>query len=139
MKRGLLVLVGLAATLSVSASLPTTPALAQSGSCGGRLVELFPMVVDKQRVGELQLYYNSSNGMNCAIFAHGGPMWGVRTQTSVSLQLQKPHSGSVQDEDPYKYMAGPVRIYGRNRCVRATGGMVYRGVYRNLVSSARCG
>lgn len=119
-------------------------AIAQT--CGGNLVDqrniyLNPGAANQTKIGELQLYYNPQNGNNCAQVKHGGPTWGVKLWTAVSLGrcenrqdrvCNHNQSGNVPgqfqvDIGEYIEYAGPVRLHTPNSCVRAAGYIQYQG------------
>ncbi|WP_436492268.1 hypothetical protein [Actinokineospora sp. HUAS TT18] len=70
-------------------------------------------------IAHVEVYYSSaSNGTNCAIVRHAGPLVGVATMTYVSLEFSTGTQGTVYDFGNYEYFAGAIRKYGtNNRCV----------------------
>jgi hypothetical protein len=116
-------------------ALPVATAFAQSGQCGGNLIAHRPITMPNgTRIGELQLYYNPSNGRNCARTVKGGPAWGVPSITAVSLARCRNRSDRECgidlrfDVQPYyRHFAGPVRVPARNSCIRAAGYIDFRG------------
>jgi hypothetical protein len=69
--------------------------------------------------GDVYLYYNESNGYNCAftekLIDRGMP-------TPVSVRLCRQSDGHcVSDSGNYRYYAGPVYLYAANTCVRWGG------------------
>ncbi|MCC4587297.1 hypothetical protein LL962_09310 [Xanthomonas sp. NCPPB 1067] len=121
---------------------------AHADGCGGNLIDHKPVRIAGERVGELQLYYNGGNGRNCAVFAHLGPTRGKPLMTSVEVYVCKPNRNNCgvwqwdpwwdRDDDIYSYQAGPVRIDGRNKCVRAMGYLEYKGETAVAVSDVHC-
>src|SRR5437879_363469 len=58
-----------------------------SSHCGslGNLIESDGIYAYGTRVGELDVYYNSSTGYNCAYTKSGGPAWGVAKYMAVGI------------------------------------------------------
>ncbi|MCC8539356.1 hypothetical protein ACDH70_05785 [Xanthomonas axonopodis pv. poinsettiicola] len=121
---------------------------ARADGCGGNLIDHKPVSIAGERVGELQLYYNSGNGRNCAVFAHLGSTRGKPLLTSVEVYVCKPNRTNCgvwqwdpwwdRDDGTYAYQAGPVRIDGRDKCVQAMGYLDYRGQTAVAVSGVHC-
>lgn len=118
----------------IEQEVPGTPALAED--CGGNLIFRKAAIVGGTVVGELVVYYNSSNGNNCARFNHLGPSYGVTKYTDVQLKkcsTTSPGSGcgTVLDIDynfgQFAYHAGPVRVYAPRNCVTASGLIAWNG------------
>jgi len=110
------------------------PALAED--CGGNLIFRKAAIVNGTVVGELVVYYNSSNGNNCARFNHLGPSYGVTRYTDVLLKkcsTTNPGNGcgTVLDigynSGQFAYYAGPVRVYSPRNCVTASGLIAWNG------------
>ncbi|MGV4985761.1 hypothetical protein ACWC0C_47635 [Streptomyces sp. NPDC001709] len=89
-------------------------------------------------IGELTVYYNSSNGgTNSACLYHRGKTSGVASLTDVVISKCSQTSGSgkpcseiAQDRDTGQYSsyAGPVGVTGTaNNCVAVHGFIEYRG------------
>ncbi|MET7893632.1 hypothetical protein [Streptomyces mirabilis] len=90
-------------------------------------------------IGELVIYYNSSNGgTNSACFYHRGVSYGVAADTSIQIlrcsqtsgtgNVCNPTASSLDDRGSYSYQAGPVGVTGTaSHCVSATGGIVWGG------------
>jgi hypothetical protein len=106
------------------------------------------------KIGELDVYYNSSTGDNCAEFQSLGSSRGVAKNMYVSITVcQQTTSSSTctpisssnatrSDNGTYQYYAGPVGVYGAGHCIRSSGGMVWKGVtYQTATSPAasHCG
>jgi hypothetical protein len=99
-------------------------------------------------IGYLNVYYNSSNGYNCAEVTSASSTYGVSkgmmaaimvcTQTSPSstctqYSSSKPYTDA--DENYYSYYAGPVGVYGVNHCIQAWGYIEWGGVNRYVETS----
>jgi hypothetical protein len=90
-------------------------------------------------VGELTIYYNSTNGgTNSACFYHRGAAYGVAATTEVQTFRCAERSGEGQactatasssvDRGSYRYYAGPRGVTGTaNYCVAAYGEIVWGG------------
>ncbi|MGW6647448.1 hypothetical protein [Streptomyces iakyrus] len=132
-RRALVLLASLAALMSANLLAPT-PAQAAT-SCSGTVTHSQPIKIPGRStvVGELTIYYNSSNGgTNSACFYHRGPSYGVAAKTYVAIYRCAQTSGEGQtcrnttagdiDEGKYSYQAGPVGVTGTaNYCVGAQG------------------
>jgi hypothetical protein len=112
---------------------------AQADDCGGNLIFRKAAIAGGTVVGELVVYYNPSNGNNCARFNHLGPAYGVTTYTEVKLvkcSTVNPGSGCGTalviniDPDQYAYHAGPIRVYSPQNCVTAEGRIHWNGADR---------
>lgn len=91
-------------------------------------------------VGELVIYYNSTNGgTNSACFYHRGVSSGVSAETYVYIMRCSQKSGEGQrckiaapggsDWGKFAHYAGPVGVTGTAKyCVAAIGWIVWRGV-----------
>ncbi|MEU7898720.1 hypothetical protein AB0B45_38420 [Nonomuraea sp. NPDC049152] len=125
-----------AVTALAATTLTALPAVAATGYtpegvCGsgfGRVTDGTRAVVDDNGTvfGHVYLLYNARTGENCTVTIKskyvGEPTW-----TGVNLirqGLDKP-----QDAGYYKYYAGPVKAYGKGRCV----------AFQGLVSGMRAG
>ncbi|MCP3058115.1 hypothetical protein LXT21_04930 [Myxococcus sp. K38C18041901] len=109
---------------------------AQAADCGGNLIFRKAAFAGGTVVGELVVYYNPSNGNNCARFNRLGPAYGVMTYTEVQLtkcSTVNPGSGCgaalaiIVDADQYAYYAGPVRVNSPRNCVTAEGRINWNG------------
>ncbi|MGI3203002.1 hypothetical protein ACRJ4W_41080 [Streptomyces sp. GLT-R25] len=116
----------------------STPAQAAT-SCSGTITHSENIRIPGRDtiIGELVIYYNSSNGgTNSACFYHRGPSVGVKAETYVRIMRCSQRSGegercdgtvqSRADEGNYAYHAGPVGVTGTaNYCVAAIGWIVW--------------
>src|SRR5262245_45255315 len=131
---GASLLIGLGAFGSSSAG-------AASGNCPGTLIESRPLVVNKKKVGELDVYYNSATGKNCARMNHAGSTWGKKLTTRVWIGIcseTKPSNGTCHydastdavDKGDYRYYAGPVttKVSAAGKCIAASGYLWIVGV-----------
>ncbi|GAA2417755.1 hypothetical protein [Nonomuraea africana] len=115
---------GAAATLiAATAFIATTPATAaQAGAygCSGGLVRSWTLNNGLEiPVSRLHLYYDSRTGYNCAVNVWTSTA-GDKGRISVSIR-SKTDSATKSDSGNYRKYAGPVKTYGKDRCVRVTG------------------
>ncbi|MFF8725668.1 hypothetical protein ACF073_04145 [Streptomyces sp. NPDC015171] len=149
-RRPVVLLTTLATLVGVN-MLISTPAQAAT-SCSGTITysENIPYPATGEIVGQLTIYYNSSNGgTNSACFQHRGPAYGVATETFVHIIRCSEKSGEGQlchgvdsdtDEGKYAYQAGPVGVTGTaNYCVAAVGSITWRGVTLGRYDAKRRG
>lgn len=147
--RRLLLAGGLAvlAALAVFSIADSPSAAAASGSCSGSLIESRNMNVGGKKVGELDVYYNSATGKNCARMNHAGSTWGKKHMTRVWIGIcrERKPGGKVCHYNPktddvdkgrYSYYAGPVttKTSARGRCIAASG-YLWIGGKRHTVST----
>lgn len=118
----------------------------------GALIETDPITAGKTTIGYLNMYYNSSNGYNCAETTSASSTYGISkymmvalyvcTQTSPSStctfrSFDSPYFDS--DSDEYRYYAGPAGVYGKSRCIGAEGEVEYNGTVYTTYSSPHAG
>ena len=138
-----------AALLAVALACVAAPAGARSDSCKGTLVESQPMKGDKgKKIGELDVYYDSATGKNCAKLNHAGRTWGKRLKTRVWIGIcsettpndhtchYDPKTDSRQ-VGPFKYFAGPVttKKSAAGHCITATGDIWTKNGKKHSVST----
>jgi hypothetical protein len=123
-----------ASLLGVLAATGASSAGAAGGRCAGALIESRDLIVNKAKVGELDVYYNRATGKNCAKMNHAGRTWGKRHLTRVWIGIcserrpgnkvchYDPRTDAV-DKGRYSYYAGPVttKVAARGRCIAASG------------------
>ncbi|MGW3458059.1 hypothetical protein ACWDE9_00240 [Streptomyces olivaceoviridis] len=139
-RRALVLLTALATLIGVNL-LISTPAQAAT-SCSGTITHTETFSYPGEGViGELTIYYNSSNGgTNSACFYHRGRAYGVAADTYVYIMRCSQTSGEDQpckstfpggtDRGNYAYQAGPVGVTGTaNDCVAAVGWIVWHGAF----------
>jgi hypothetical protein len=136
---------GLAVAMQASAAAPPSdiagPA-ALATACSGTLIESRNLMYGTTKIGELDVYYNSSTSRNCARMNHAGPTGGKYSNTYVFIAVcyenvgggnctSVPGSGD-DDFGSYAYYAGPVttQASSRGRCIVATGYITYAGYNR---------
>ncbi|MCU7826524.1 hypothetical protein [Kitasatospora sp. DSM 101779] len=137
LRRVLAVFAGVALLAGVSLFASSTAQAATS--CSGTVTYDRTVSHDGSAIGELVIYYNSSNGgTNSACFYHRGASYGVSATTGVEIYrcLQKSGTGggctvdatSRTDKGSFAYNAGPVGVTGTaNYCVYAYGSIVWAG------------
>lgn len=118
-------------------------------SCSGTITYHQSVSHNGSAIGELVIYYNSSNGgTNSACFYHRGASYGVSATTSVEIYrcLQKSGTGggctvdasSRIDKGSYAYNAGPVGVTGTaDYCVYAYGYVNWAGHEYSVSSGTR--
>jgi hypothetical protein len=138
------------ALLAAALIAPATAAWAgDSGSCSGTLVIHKNLNYSGTKIGELDVYFNSSTGVNCAKMNHGGPTWGVARETWAYIGKceETNPTGTChlvtddKDLDPdARYYAGPVSVNAGNHCITASGYIYWQGAPRrvNTASTAAC-
>jgi hypothetical protein len=138
-------LIAALATVAV-ATAGSSPAGAAAG-CAGSLIESRALNVGGKKVGELDVYYDSASGKNCAKMNHAGSTWGKRLKTRVWVGIcaERRPGASVCHYDAktdavdlgnYEYYAGPAttKTSARGRCIAASGYLWIGGV-RHVVST----
>jgi len=81
------------------------------------------------KIGELDIYYNSSNGYNCAYTRRTADMAAKSMDMQVTISsCQETTAGggctatnTVTDDGMYSEYAGPVGVYAKGHCIAATG------------------
>lgn len=119
---------------------PSAQAVPTAISCSGTITANYPVSYPGDGVvGNLTVYYNSTNGgTNSACFHHVGKSYGVASLTFIQIHKCAETSGEGRsctlraadtDHGKYAYHAGPVGVTGTaNNCVMVEGYMYYRGV-----------
>ncbi|CNG82679.1 Uncharacterised protein [Mycobacterium tuberculosis] len=143
-KRAVSIVAAMAAVAGISAvAAPAASASGGYGSCGSgyHLIDTYPLRLEKgANTGgaKILLYYNSSNGYNCAITQTTGASFG-RSHQKIGVELTSSEGffasrRSRSDEGQYRYYAGPVSVLGRDRCIDVSGWLSYYTPYGTLVS-----
>ncbi|HTI15218.1 MAG TPA: hypothetical protein VL461_11730 [Dictyobacter sp.] len=116
----------------------------------GSLIESDKIYAGSTLLGYLNIYYNSSNGYNCAETTSASATYGVSKfmfvdlfvckQTSASsncdlLGTSKPYDDT--DSGSYAYYAGPVGVYGKGHCIGASAQI--EGAAINTGGASHCG
>ena len=112
--------VGLAAGASPAAAAnPYTP----GEVCGAGYAYVHHIDIATPKVwAKVYLMYNSSSGNNCVVTIKTQDI-GTATYTNAVLKVRRTDGSVVTGSDPgsFKYYAGPVKLYGRDRCVQFGG------------------
>ncbi|MEG3175762.1 hypothetical protein U1872_05935 [Sphingomonas sp. RB3P16] len=141
--KGLLLAGVVVAGASLYMMMPQAKAADGDAGCGGKLIEYVPFTVNGQKIGQLQLYYNAQNGMNCAVMLHGGATWGVARDTGVALFRKRRgdqyYTEPAFERDTFRYQAGPIRTAGDGWCVKGGGGITHGGKHYTLYTGDHCG
>ncbi|EFH87796.1 hypothetical protein [Ktedonobacter racemifer] len=119
----------------------------------GTLIESDPILNGSTKIGELDIYYNSSTGWNCAKTVALGSAYGVPkamgvlivtcANTTPSRSCNTAGQTLDIDQGTYSYYAGPVGVYGKGHCIAAAGS-IYGSVldntgYRVGTGASHCG
>lgn len=139
----------LALSVATAVQLAVAPD-ASAATCSGTRIAHKPIRASASStstvIGYLDVYYNSSNGYNCARTVHAGPAEGVRRNTAVVLYrcIQvNPGNGctldhSVNDTGNYAYYAGPVSLWAGTHCISVYGDIFWNGAYRTQSADGFC-
>jgi hypothetical protein len=117
-----------AASLVVTA--PAAPAYAGGYGCTGTFVGGWPIYGSEGASGDIDLYYDSGTGWNCAVAVKrsNDVFYGLATNMYIHMNNSSYDDNHIKnnyasDSGMYKYYAGPVRVYGNNMCIWITGGI----------------
>ncbi len=136
-----------APTTAASAALPGPNRDPGAGDCAGNLIWHKNVMAGATKVGELDVYYNASTGVNCAKVNHGGPSWGVATLTYMNYYVCQetnpgPHCTPIDhkaDQGQYAYYAGPLKFTPGNHCLWAGGYIAWQGDVREAETNNMVG
>ncbi|MFC5819819.1 hypothetical protein [Nonomuraea harbinensis] len=120
---------GLVSAALLATALTASPAAAHGGHtpeqvCGpgfGKVANGTRPVTDREGVvwAHVHLLYSARTGENCVVTIKTRHV-GVPTWTTATLWVETPDR-TYQDKSDYKYYAGPVKAYARNKCVAFEG------------------
>ena len=132
----------------------------------GTFLQAYPVYLDdiagnptSTQIGELDLYYNSSNGYNCAWLYSVGPAYGKAQSIDLSMYtcqetspdpacIGYPYDGAPSDppyydsdNGSYHYYAGPVGVYGKGHCITASGHVIWQNQtgFVSIGGAVHCG
>lgn len=91
---------------------------------------------------ELDVYWEASTGMNCAMMVHTGAAYNKPAKTSVSITRLGKSAGSTvtaTNRGTFRFYAGGVRVKARGVCISATGTMEYKGHIEAHIRHDLCG
>ncbi|MCT4356583.1 hypothetical protein M5362_25995 [Streptomyces sp. Je 1-79] len=94
------------------------PAAAGGYGCNGTLIDSIPHTAygTGERIGTTYLYWDGT--YNCAALVKQGSLYGVKTRMALSLGTDTELKG---DPGHYQYYAGPVKVYGKGKCIFTEG------------------
>ncbi len=127
-----------------SAVVTATPA--EAATCGGNLIRHLPINNGAgTTLAWLDIYYNPSNGRNCAMTRHSDATWGKSRVTYVAIhrcQQTEPGGCTVVasdfDKDSYAYYAGPVSVWAGSHCIYARGYIQWNGIVHDREFRGAC-
>ncbi|MCP2311851.1 hypothetical protein [Kitasatospora paracochleata] len=101
----------LVAGLAAVGTAATAPAAHADGyGCAGSLVWSHTMTA-----GTVYTYFDGTN--NCSVFVKS-TYYGTPTTVELQIENNAGQWGNLDNHGPYKYYAGPSRVYGVGHCVR---------------------
>jgi hypothetical protein len=106
-----------ALVVTTIAGLLTAPA-ASAGAygCDGTLIHTINHAYNDTYVATTYLYWDGT--YNCAVAVKTGRYYGISTRMALELYNSTGAEPNHDvDDGPYKYYAGPVKVYGRNACI----------------------
>jgi hypothetical protein len=137
----------LVAAIAVVATVGSSAPAGAAAGCAGSLIESRNLDVGGKKVGELNVYYDSATGKNCAKMNHAGSTWGKRLKTRVWVGIcseREPGGKTCHydaktdavDVGDYRYYAGPAttKKSAKGRCIAASG-YLWIGGKRHTVST----
>lgn len=131
--------------LTVAAALTVAAPAQAAYGCSGSLLEAQPIVNDSgTRIGEIQVYWDSSRGRNCASTVHGGSTWGVNLFTLVEVFVcpTSQTSSCLQGYDVRTRLGDWVSYYVWENSVSSSGRCVYArgwiGSYYTTTKPGHC-
>ncbi|GAA2378626.1 hypothetical protein GCM10010404_38620 [Nonomuraea africana] len=117
-----------------------TPAGA-SGPCGngyGR-VGVYKIPENGDRMGTLEVYYNSRTGKNCALAYGYGATYGSHAWKMVGISRSGATRYADQDSGNYTTYAGPVYVSARDTCINVNASIHFKNkFYKRSLTSAHC-
>lgn len=129
-----IIVVALAAFSLISLGFLASPASADTAAqvaarCGSGYSLVASVISDPNGHFRLYLFFNNSNGYNCAITdigdnyenQHLGSGQGWITGVNLKVKAANGTVTSKTDEGYFDSYAGPVKIYGNNLCVKVEG------------------
>ncbi|WP_345355461.1 hypothetical protein [Actinoallomurus liliacearum] len=127
-RRSLALAAAVLPTLALTTVLASsTPASASGPSCGSRyaLRSTQRMYINSSLRGYLKVYYNSSNGYNCALVVRKGsmPLYSAKLKLCVYNKARTKYGSCKTDGygKRYSWYAGPVYVYAPHRCLYVYG------------------
>src|SRR5687768_9098175 len=128
MRKAVAVLAAAAAALVVA---PSTANAAEYG-CTGSLIDTYKVKSNWNHLSTIRLYYNASTGYNCAVNVRVHPYNQFKHDTSITLMNEdwrednhRPGYNIDEDGGKFQYYAGPVKVYGKGKCISVHGRTSY--------------
>jgi hypothetical protein len=118
-------------------------------SLGTLLSPTIPLTADGITLGYINIYYNSSNGYNCAETVSSSTTYGQRKAMYIELHVcQETSPGNNcnfisddYDSGSYSYYAGPAGGYGKGHCISIDGSIYWNGHFASYgpMTAIHCG
>lgn len=140
----------LAAVLAAGAVSVVAPSAAQAAEygCAGNLVDTYAVKSGNTTLSTIRLYYNPSNGRNCAVNLKAARYQNTRSEIDISIYTQdfreddnnKPGINNDFDTGNYFEYAGPASVIGRGKCISMHARTKAGGMSTSrTVSAVHCG
>lgn len=140
----------LAAVLAAGAVGVIAPGAAQAAEygCAGNLIDTYAVKSGDTTLSTIRLYYNPSNGRNCAVNLKAARYQSTKTHVDISIYTDdfreddnnRPGINNDFDSGNFYEYAGPVSVVGKGKCIsmfaRTTAGG--KQGYRS-VGAVHCG
>jgi hypothetical protein len=118
------VLAAVLAAGAVSVVAPTAAQAAEYG-CAGNLIDTYAVKSGSTTLSTIRLYYNSSNGYNCAVNVKQAQYQSTKSEVSITMfnedfredDNNRPGYNNDSNGGNFYEYAGPVKVYGKGKCV----------------------
>jgi len=118
----------IAVTVAAAAALIVAPMNAHAAEygCTGNLIDTYKVSSNvPNHLSTIRLYYNSSTGYNCAVNVKTAYYSQFKHEASIAIWNQdfreddnnKPGYNNDFDSGKFQYYAGPVKVYGKGKCI----------------------
>lgn len=117
----------LATVLAAGAVGVIAPGAAQAAEygCAGNLVDTYAVKSGDTTLSTIRLYYNASNGRNCAVNVKAARYQSTKSEISISIYTQdfreddnnRPGINNDYDGGNYYEYAGPASVIGKGKCI----------------------
>jgi hypothetical protein len=134
------VLVTALALAPLAAASAESVSAAAATNCKGKLIDHDVAHASGVAVLELDVYWDSATGKNCAKAVHLGPAYNKEAvtgvllwecaQTTPNVSTCSPHLEEASDTGTFRFFAGPVSVHGRGHCIDAAGAIFWNGAVR---------
>ncbi len=138
-----------AVVAAVAAALVVAPMNANAAEygCTGSLIDTYKV---KSQVGNhlstIRLYYNSGTGYNCAANVKTAYYSQFKHEASITLMNEdwaednhRPGYNIDEDGGKFQYYAGPVKVYGKGKCMYVVARTWYYDEVGTGSGSGHCG